>query len=115
MPVTGLIVVFGLICGAGPVKLLSAIGCFRGVIGSCMVKGVVAGLAHWPDPRELERGVCDHTLRPSLPTRYPAAVSRPILATSRRLNPARMISCRFLNATYIFFHWDLEILFPCTS
>src|SRR5712691_8906252 len=103
MPVAGLIVVFGLICGAGPVKLPTGIGCFRGMIGSCMVKGVVAGLAHWPDPRlELESVVCAHTLRPSLAARYPAADSRPILARSRRLNRARTISCRFLNAAYIF-------------
>ncbi len=113
-PVAGLMLVFGCIVGAGPASDVTAIGCFCGMMGSCMVNGVVGGLAHWPDPPR-EKLVCAHALRPSFAARYPALVRRPILNRSRRLNPARMISCRFLNAAYIFFHCDLEILLPCTS
>ena len=45
----------------------------------------------------------------------PAINNVRVWAKSRRLNPARMISCRFLKAAYIFFHCDFETLLPCTS
>ncbi len=38
---------FGLICGAG-LSDDQATGCLTGMMGSGRVKGVVAGLAHWP-------------------------------------------------------------------
>src|SRR5260370_20062692 len=95
-PVAGLMLVFGCIVGAGPASDVTAIGCFCGMMGSCMVNGVVGGLAHWPLP-ELELAVCAHALRPALAIREPALVRSPIFTKSLPLKPALMISFPVLN------------------
>src|SRR5947208_14388419 len=101
--------VFGLICGAG-LNDDRATGCFTGMMGSCKVKGVVAGLAHWPEPPPPPH---PQALRPFLAARYPVPESSPNLIRLRRcIRPALISSCRFLNALYISLNRALDTFSP---
>src|SRR5258707_12090692 len=86
-PVAGLMLVFGCIVGAGPASDVTAIGCFCGMMGSCMVNGVVGGLAHWPLP-ELELAGFAPALQAALALREPALLTGPPFSQCLPLQPA---------------------------
>src|SRR6267142_878887 len=105
-PVAGLIALLGASVGAGPVSADSVVGCLTGAIGMSMVHGVVGGLAQLPHPvvpeRQLPLPQLAYTreLRPLFAMSMPVPAMSPMRTRSRRVKPAEISSCRFLNAWY---------------
>ena len=69
---------------------------FTGTIGSGSRNGVVRGLLVWPSSSPALFSA--RALKPRVPIRHPALVTRPILTRSLRVNPAAISWRRFLAA-----------------